>query len=87
MQKNINFVLLQANVVFNQQLTLFGNEFDDTKEGRNLAFHSVVEKFIEKKTIKISPRITEYVLVYKAEITKDIFIVNWPKELKWIHTN
>ena len=72
MQKNINFVLLQANVVFNQQLTLFGNEFDDTKEGRNLAFHSVVEKFIEKKTIKISPRITEYVLVYKAEITKDI---------------
>lgn len=72
MQKNINFVLLQANVVFNQQLTLFGNEFDDTKEGRNLAFRSVVEKFIEKKAIKISPRITEYVLVYKAEITKDI---------------
>lgn len=72
MQKNISFILLQANVVFNQQLTLFGDEFDDTKEGRNLAFRSVVEKFIEKKTIKISPRITEYVLVYKTEITKDI---------------
>ena len=72
MQRNISFILLQANVVFNQQLTLFGDEFDDTKEGRNLAFRSVVEKFIEKKTIKISPRITEYVLVYKTEITKDI---------------
>lgn len=72
MHKNVNFILLQANVVFNQQLTLFGQEFDDTKEGRNLAFRSAIEKFIEKKTIRISPRISEYVLVYKANITADI---------------
>lgn len=72
MQKNVNFILLQANVVFNQQLTLFGEEYDDTKEGRNLAFRSAIEKFKDKKTIRISPRISEYVLVYKANLTTDI---------------
>lgn len=72
MQKNVNFVLLQANVVFNKQLTLFGEEYEDTKSGRNLAFRSAIEKFREKKTIRISPRISEYVLVYKANITTDI---------------
>lgn len=72
MQKNVNFILLQANVVFNQQLSFFGNEYDDTKEGRNLAFRSAIEKFKDKKTIRISPRISEYVLVYKANITTDI---------------
>ena len=72
MQKNVNFILLQANVVFNQQLTLFGEQYDDTKAGRNLAFRSAIEKFKEKKTIRISPRISEYVLVYKTNITADI---------------
>ena len=72
MQKNVNFILLQANVVFNQQLTLFGEQYDDTKAGRNIAFRSAIEKFKEKKTIRISPRISEYVLVYKTNITADI---------------
>ena len=72
MQKNVNFILLQANVVFNQQLSLFGEKYDDTKAGRNLAFRSAIEKFKAKKTVKLNPRVSEYVLVYKANITSDI---------------
>lgn len=72
MSKNVNFILLQASVVFNQQLSLFPEDFSDTKEGRNAAFRNAIDKIKTKKTVKISPRITEYVLVFKAEITEDI---------------
>lgn len=72
MQKSVNFILLQANVVFNQQLTLFGEQYDDTKTGRNKAFRSAIGKLKEKKTVRISPKISEYVLIYKADITTDI---------------
>ena len=72
MQKSVNFVLLQASVVFNKQYSLFAEEYEDTKDGRNLAFRSAISKFKEKRTIRISPRISEYVLVYKADITDDI---------------
>lgn len=72
MQKNVNFIVLQASVVFNQQLSLFAEDYEDTKEGRNEAFRSAVDKLKIKKTVRISPRITEYVLVYKVDITDDI---------------
>lgn len=72
MQKSVNFVLLQASVVFNKQYSLFEEEYEDTKDGRNLAFRSAISKFKEKRTIRISPRISEYVLVYKGDITDDI---------------
>lgn len=70
--KSVNFILLQANVVFNQQLTLFDEDYTDNKEGRNLAFRATIEKFKNKKAIKISPKVSEYVLVYKTNITPDI---------------
>lgn len=72
MTKSVNFIVLQASVVFNQQLSLFAEEYPDTKDGRNDAFRSAIDKLKLKKTVRISPRITEYVLVYKANITNDI---------------
>lgn len=72
MAKCVNFIVLQASVVFNQQLSLFAKEYPDTKEGRNEAFRSAVNKLITKKTVKISPKITEYVLVYKVNVTDEI---------------
>ena len=72
MLKNVSFILLQANVVFNQQISMFTDGYEDTKEGRNEAFCAAVNKLKEKKTVKVSPRITEYVLVYRVEITPDV---------------
>lgn len=72
MNKNVSFIVLQANVVFNQQLSIFFENYDDTKEGRNRAFRSAIQRFQEKRIVKVSPRITEYILVYKANITEDI---------------
>lgn len=72
MTKSINFIVLQASVVFNQQLSMFDEKYSDTKDGRNMAFRSAIEKLITKKTIRLSPRITEYVLIYKVNITDDI---------------
>lgn len=72
MQKNVNFIVLQANVVFNQQLSLFAEDYEDTKEGRNEAFRKAIDKLKVKKAVRISPSITEYVLVYKVDITDDI---------------
>ena len=66
MSKAINFILLQASVVFNQQLSLFDSKYEDTKEGRNSAFRDTINKVIEKRVIRISPKISEYILVYKA---------------------
>ena len=72
MTKSVNFIVLQASVVFNQQLSFFTEEYPDTKDGRNEAFRSAIDRLKLKKTVRISPRITEYVLVYKANITNDI---------------
>ena len=80
MSKIINFIVLQASVVFNQQLYLFGEDYPDTKEGRNMAFRNVIDKFKVKKTLKINPKITEYVLVYKVNITEDILYCQLAKK-------
>lgn len=72
MNRTTNFILLQANVVFNKQISFFSYDYEDTKDGRNRAFRNAIEKFKNKKIIKISPRITEYILVYKVNITDDI---------------
>ena len=72
MSKTINFIILQASVVFNQQLSLFTENYPDTKDGRNKAFRSAIERLIAKKTVRISPKITEYVLIYKSSIVNDI---------------
>ena len=65
-------MILQGSVVFNTQRTFFDGEYPDTKQGRNQAFRDLIEKFKNKRIIRISPRITEYVLVYKAQINDDI---------------
>ena len=72
MAKETKFIILQASVVFNRQMSLFDEMYEDTKIGRNKAFRDTIQKLKEKKIIKISPRITEYVLIYKASITDDI---------------
>lgn len=72
MTKNTNFVILQASVVFNNQISLFDQKYEDNKQGRNEAFKDTINKIKEKKTIKISPRITEYVLIYKTNISDEI---------------
>lgn len=77
---NKSFLLLQANVVFNQQLSLFQNNYVDNKKGRNEAFKRTINKFIEKKIVKVSPRITEYILVYVATITDNIIYCQLAKK-------
>ena len=72
MSKETKFIILQGSVVFNRQISLFDEKYEDTKEGRNNAFRATIHKLQEKKVIKISPRITEYVLVYKTSISDDI---------------
>lgn len=41
MSKETKFILLQASVVFNQQIGLF-DAYEDTKEGRNKAFRDIL---------------------------------------------
>lgn len=72
MGKGTSFILLQASVVFNQQMSLFGEEYEDTKEGRNKVFRNTIQKLVGKKTVKISSKNSEYVLVYSANISDDI---------------
>lgn len=72
MNKNVSFIVLQASVVFNQQLSMSSENYEDTKAGRNIAFRGTIEKLKEKKILKINPRITEYILVYKVNITEVI---------------
>lgn len=72
MAKFTKFVLLQASVVFNRQISIFETKYDDTKEGRNKAFRNTIQKLEERKIIKINPKRAEYILVYKAKITDNI---------------
>lgn len=71
MSKAAKFILLQASVVFNKQMTFF-EKYEDTKEGRNNAFRDTIGKLIEKKIVKINPKVAEYVLLYKTKINDDI---------------
>lgn len=71
MSKATKFILLQASVVFNRQMSLF-EKYEDTKEGRNKAFRDTIDKLIGKKIIKINPKVAECVLLYKAKINADI---------------
>ena len=71
MAKETKFILLQGSVVFNQQIGLF-DVYEDTKEGRNKAFRDVIEKFISKKVVKVNPRTSEYVLLYKLHINDNL---------------
>ena len=71
MSKATKFILLQASVVFNRQMTFF-EKYEDTKTGRNKAFRDTIDKLIEKKIVKISPKVAEYVLLYKTKIKDDI---------------
>ena len=73
MSKTTKFILLQASIVFNNQRSVFDNQSQDTKEGRNAAFRDIINQFIEKKMIKINPRMSEYILLYK---NKFLFCTN-----------
>lgn len=72
MSKTTKFILLQASVVFNNQISFFDGKYEDTKVGRNKAFRDTIDKLIEKKIVKINPKIAEYVLLYKTKIKDDI---------------
>ncbi len=80
--KTVKFILLQASVVFDRQISMFEGEYEDTKEGRNLAFRNVVEKLIENKMIKVNPRFTEYVLLYKVKISDNLIYCQLAKKTK-----
>ena len=54
MSKNTNFIILQASVVFNQQISLFSKGYPDTKDGRNEAFRDLIDKLKAKKAVRIS---------------------------------
>lgn len=72
MGKATKFIVLQGSVVFNNQLSFIDKNYPDTKDGRNQAFRDTVLRIKDKKVIKINPKITEYILVYKAEISNDL---------------
>lgn len=80
MSKEVSFIILQASVVFNQQLSLFDNNYEDTKQGRNAAFKEVINRLIKKGIVKISPRITEYIMVYKTKINDEILYCQLAKK-------
>lgn len=82
MSKDIKFMILQGSVVFNTQRSFFDGEYSDTKRGRNQAFRDLIEKFKNKRIVRISPRITEYVLVYKAPINDDIIYCQLAKKMQ-----
>lgn len=75
----VNFILLQANVVFNQQCSIF-DKYKDTKEGRNDAFRDIIDIIKNKKVIKVNPRVTEYYFIYIKEIDKDIIYCQLAKK-------
>lgn len=85
MSKTTKFILLQASIVFNNQRGLFDNQHQDTKEGRNAAFRDIINQFIEKKMIKINPRVSEYILLYKNTVTDDILYAQLAKKME-MHT-
>lgn len=80
MSRNVNFIILQASVVFNQQISLFQEDYSDTKEGRNAAFRKAINKLKEKRAIRIKSKGTEYVLVYKVDVTEDILYCQLAKK-------
>ncbi len=85
MSKTTKFILLQASIVFNNQRSVFDNQYQDTKEGRNAAFRDIINQFIEKKMIKINPRMSEYILLYKNTVTDDILYAQLAKKME-MHT-
>ena len=78
----VNFILLQANVVFNQQCSIF-DKYKDTKEGRNDAFRDIIDIIKNKKVIKVNPRVTEYYFIYIKKIDKDIIYCQLAKKRRW----
>lgn len=75
------FIILQANVVFNQQCSIF-DKYMDTKEGRNVAFRDIIDKIKNKKIVKVNPRITEYYFIYMTEIGNDIIYCQLAKKMQ-----
>ena len=79
MNKTTKFILLQASVVFNNQLTVFNTQYEDTKECRNRVFREIIQQLIEREIIKINPRMAEYILLYRATVTEDIIYAQLAK--------
>lgn len=83
MSKTTKFILLQASIVFNNQRSIFDDQYQDTKEGRNAAFRDIINQFIEKKMIKINPRMSEYILLYKnTTVNDDILYAQLAKKME-----
>lgn len=80
MSKNTVFINLHGSVVFNNQLSFFGNKYEDTKSGRNKAFRDIVEIIESKKTLKLKNKNAEYILVFKAKISGDIIYCQLAKK-------
>lgn len=80
MKKETNFILLQASIVFNAQLSFFSENYEDSKQGRNMAFRDLIFKLEDKKIIKVSPRVTEYILLYKAALSDNIIYCQLAKK-------
>ena len=77
-----NFVLIQGNVVFNQQMSLFDDIQEDTKEGRNKAFRQVFETIIEKRNIKYTAGNTEQILLFKCKLSANLLFLQLAKRKK-----
>ncbi len=77
-----NFVLIQASIVFNQQMSLFDNSIEDTKEGRNKAFRQLFDTIIERKTIKAVSNGTENLIFYRIKLNKDILYLQLARRKK-----
>lgn len=77
-----NFVLIQASIVFNQQMSLFDDNIEDTKEGRNKAFRELFDTIIERKTIKAVSNGTENLIIYRTKLNKDLLYLQLARRKK-----
>ena len=77
-----NFVLIQASVVFNQQMSLFEDTIEDTKEGRNKAFRQLFNVIMEKRTIKCTSSGAENLFIYKTKLNKDLLYLQLARRKK-----
>ena len=82
MGSTTKFILLQASIVFNNQISIFDDKYEDTKEGRNAVFRDAIRRFAERKMIKINPRTSEYILLFRNMVTEDILYAQLAKKME-----
>ncbi len=75
-----SFIILCASIVFNNQLSLFDNEFEDNKQGRNLAFRQIFENIMKNGHIKVNPKFSEYIFLFKSRLDNDLLYFQLAKK-------